>query len=188
MSRPETATSGLREDHQLILKVSGVLETILDGEPDRGLDFDGIEDCVAFIRLFADACHHGQEEDLLFPELQAKGMPRDSGPIAVMLREHEMGRELVGHMQKALPEARDGDADARNTLVNAGRGYVDLIRAHILKEDNVLFNHADHVVYGEACARLCQGYEEVCRRRFEGRTKDELEALADQLIQRHGPS
>jgi hemerythrin-like domain-containing protein len=186
MSKPETATSGLREDHQLILKVSGVLENILLGEPDRGLDFKAIEDCVSFIRLFADACHHGQEEDLLFPELQAKGMPRDTGPIAVMLKEHEMGRELVGHMQKALPEAREGDADARKRLVNAGRGYVNLIRAHILKEDNVLFNHADQVVVGEACSRLCDAYGDVCRRRFEGRTKEELEALADQLMERHG--
>lgn len=186
MSISETATSGLREDHQWILKVSGVLENILDREPDHGLDFDAVEDCVNFIRLFADACHHGQEEDLLFPELQAKGMPRDTGPIAVMLREHEMGRDLVGHMRKALPEAREGDADARSTLVNSGRGYVNLIRAHILKEDNVLFNHADYLVSGEACTRLCDAYGEVCRRRFEGRTKEDLEALANQLMERHG--
>ncbi len=188
MKEKETATSGLREEHQWILKVTGALEEIYDREPDQGLDYEAIEDCVAFIRLFADACHHGQEEDLLFPELEGRGMPRDAGPIAVMLREHEMGRGLVGHMKKALPEARGGSPDARKILVNAGRGYIQLIRAHIQKEDNVLFQMADQLVTGGACDKLCKEYGVVCRRVFEGRTKEELESLAEGLLEKYGPS
>jgi hemerythrin-like domain-containing protein len=74
-SAAETATSRLREEHQLILKVADAMQALLaeGGGPD-GLDFDTIGDCVTFIRLFADACHHGKEEDLLFPELEAAGM------------------------------------------------------------------------------------------------------------------
>jgi hemerythrin-like domain-containing protein len=184
MHEKKTATKGLREEHEWILKVSGVLEEILDREPDHGLDFDAIEDCVSFIRLFADACHHGQEEDLLFPELEARGMPRDAGPVAVMLAEHEMGRGFVGHMRKALPEAREGDSDARKILVNSGRGYIELIRAHIHKEDNVLFNFADQLVTGGACDQLCRDYGVVCRGVFEGKTKRELESLAENLVMR----
>jgi hemerythrin-like domain-containing protein len=182
----DTATRGLREEHQWILKVTGALEDIFDREPDNNLDYDAIEDCVSFIRLFADACHHGQEEDLLFPELEARGMPRDSGPVAVMLREHQIGRGLVGHMKKALPEARGGDPDARNILVNSGRGYIQLIRAHIQKEDNVLFNFADQLVTGRACENLCKEFGVVCRRVFEGKTKEELEALAEALLEKYG--
>lgn len=182
----ESATEGLREEHQWILKVSGALEEILNREADEGLDLDAIEDCVTFIRLFADACHHGQEEDLLFPELEARGMPRDAGPLAVMLQEHQVGRSLASHMVRALPEAREGQADARDVLVNAARGYIQLIRGHINKEDNVLFNMADQVVTGSACEGLCAAYEEVCRRRFEGRSKDDLEALASRILERLG--
>lgn len=182
----ETATKGLRAEHQWILKVSGAMERILDREPYHGLDYDAMEDCVSFVRLFADACHHGQEEDLLFPELEARGMPRDAGPIAVMLREHEMGRALVGHMRRALPQARKGDPEARDVLVNSGRGYIELIRAHINKEDNVLFNFADQLVTGQACEKLCQDYGMVCQRRFEGRTKEELEAMAIDLVEKYG--
>ncbi|MGD2122785.1 MAG: hemerythrin domain-containing protein [Gemmatimonadota bacterium] len=186
MNQPETATEGLREEHQWILKVAGVLETILDREPDEGLDFDALEECVSFIRLFADACHHGQEEDLLFPELHARGMPRDAGPIAVMLQEHEMGRSLVGQMRKALSQAREGDGDACKIVVNAGRGYIQLIRGHIGKEDNILFNLADQVVTGDSCARLCERYGTVCRSVFEGRSKKDLEDLATSLMKRYG--
>jgi len=181
-------TAGLRNEHQWILKVAGVLDEILAREADEGLDYDAIEACVSFIRLFADACHHGQEEDLLFPELMAMGMPEESGPLAVMLQEHEMGRAYVRHMLHALPGAREGGSEARQVLVNSARGYINLIRAHINKEDHVLFNMADGMVTGPACRRLCEAYDVVCQRRFEGKTKEELEALASSLLERYGGS
>jgi hemerythrin-like domain-containing protein len=89
-------------------------------------------------------------------------------------------------MFKALPGARKGEADARQVLVNAARGYIRLIRGHINKEDNVLFNMADQVVVGSACRKLCDAYGVVCQRRFEGKTKEELEALAEGLVERYG--
>jgi len=182
MARALTATAGLREEHQWILKVAGVLDEILSREADEGLDFDAIEACVSFIRLFADACHHGQEEDLLFPELTAMGMPKETGPLAVMLQEHEMGRSYARHMVKSLPGARKGDMEARQILVNSARGYVKLIRGHINKEDNVLFNMADQIVTGRACESLCHAFGVVCQRRFEGVSKEELEGLALDLM------
>lgn len=185
MDEHVTATGGLRDDHEWILRIAGVLEEILDREPDHGLDFDALEECIAFFRLFADACHHGQEEDLLFPELEARGMPRKAGPLGVMLQEHEMGRSLVGSMHRALPGAREGEGDAREILVNAGRGYIRLIRAHINKEDRVLFEMADQMILGESCRKLCREYGAVCQRSFEGRSKEELESLARSLVDRY---
>jgi hemerythrin-like domain-containing protein len=186
MESTPTATSGLRDEHQWILKVAGALDEILAREVDQGLDFDAIEECVTFIRLFADACHHGQEEDLLFPELEARGMPRNAGPVAVMLHEHQVGRSFSQQMVKALPAARAGDAGARAILVNSAAGYVKLIRAHIHKEDNVLFNWADQMVRDQACDSLCRAYGVVCQRRFEGHSKEELEGLATGLLARYG--
>jgi len=160
----ETATSRLREEHQLILQVADAMQALVaEGEGPDGLDFDTIGDCVTFIRLFADACHHGKEEDLLFPELEAAGLPRNP-----------------------LGPARQGDEQALATLQNAARGYIDLIRGHILKEDNILFEMADQAVRGSACDRLCGGYGAVCARRFEGHSKEELQALAGSIRERAG--
>lgn len=184
MSPSQTATSGLRDEHQWILKVVGVMEKILSREPDVGLDYDALEDCVSFIRLFADAWHHGQEEDLLFPELESRGMPRHAGPLAVMLHEHEMGRSYARAMAKALPGARREEEEARQVLVNAANGYIQLIRGHINKENNVLFNMADQAVVGAACEKLCDAYGVVCQRRFEGRSKEELQEMAEALIRK----
>ncbi len=183
----ETATSRLREEHQLILQVADAMQALLaDAEGPDGLDFDTIGDCVTFIRLFADACHHGKEEDLLFPELEAAGLPRNQGPIAVMLYEHEQGRAFARQMAEALAPARQGDEPALAALQQAARGYIELIRGHIMKEDRILFEMADQAVRGSACERLCGGYGAVCARRFEGHSKEELQALAAQICERAG--
>jgi len=182
----ETTTSRLRDEHAVILGVAEALQEIV-AAADRGhWSFDAFGDAVTFIRLFADACHHGKEEDLLFPELERAGLPRDRGPIAVMLEEHRQGRGLARHMAEALPAAREGDERARAVLKNAALGYVDLIRGHIAKEDNVLFNMADDAVTGPARRALCGAYAGVCSRRFEGRTKEELTALAARIRERAG--
>jgi len=181
----DTASGVLREEHQRILAVVQVLETTLDravwsGPP----DFDRLDDCITFFRLFADACHHGKEEDLLFPELERSGLSRDSGPIAVMLEEHRLGRALVRAMADALPDARAGEIHARDALERSARDYIALIRAHIGKEDHVLFLMADGLVAGGACRQLCSAYEQADRCRFEQRTKQQLEALAERLTGR----
>ena len=179
----QTPTTVLREEHKLILRVIDALESLLNQGAEKGdYDFDAVERCASFFRLFADACHHGKEEDLLFPELEARGIPRDGGPIGVMLAEHQMGRAFVKQMIEHLSEVRTGDASATKALVEAGRGYIDLLRQHIDKEDNVLFMMADRVVDESSCAKLCGEYAHVCSRQFDGKTKEQLQQLADDLI------
>lgn len=182
-------TAVLRREHRRILEVVDVLEDLLaaehaataDGSP-APLDFDTVGKCIQFFRLFADACHHGKEEDLLFPELESRGLPHDTGPIAVMLHEHRLGRAHVAAMKSSLAGARAGDAERRGQLLDAGRSYIDLIRGHILKEDNVLFEMADQMVDPPACMRLCAAYADVEGRPFEGCSKAQLEALADEIV------
>lgn len=177
-------TATLREEHRLILEVLGVLERLLDAEaPDPG----PLDDCVAFFRLFTDACHHGKEEEVLFPALVGGGMPREAGPIAVMLEEHQAGRALVARMGRAL-ERLGGGEEAGDELRDAGRRYIELLREHIRKEDGVLFEMADGAIPRPACRRLCEAYHEACARRLGGSTREELEALAARLVREHRPA
>lgn len=189
MTEHESATAVLRDQHKKILKVADVLEALLSptpGSASANLDYDALADCVTFIRLYADALHHGKEEDLLFPELEGVGMSRQSGPIAVMLHEHEQGRAYAKAMADALEPARSGDEVAHRRLTNAALGYVALIRGHILKEDRVLFDMADQLIDRHTCAALCSAYEGVCQRRFDGCTVAELEAILERLTERYG--
>ncbi len=183
MSDAQTSTAVLRNEHQLILKVIDVLENLLNrGEAGKEYDLDAIEGCTDFFRLFADACHHGKEEDLLFPELESRGMPREGGPIGVMLSEHQQGRAFVRQMRESLEAAKSGDQAELRKVIDGGRGYIDLLRNHIDKENNVLFMMADRVVDSQGCEKLCEQYARVCNGCFDGRSKQQLEDLAEKLM------
>lgn len=188
-----SATRGLREEHQLILKVLGAFERLMAGlrvQPGDPAPSDvvAVDDCIAFFRLFTDTCHRKQEEDILFEELVDRGMPREVGPIALMLAEHVQATALVQAMTAALERANGGDADAWPVLDQSARDYVALLRGHIMKEDGVLFEMADRLIAGPACHEICERYHTACLEKLEGRTRLELEELAASLLERFPPN
>lgn len=142
MERP---TDVLRAEHQLILRALTVLEAAAD-QTDRGAELPDAwwTDAVAWVRGFADRNHHGKEEARLFPAMAKAGVPVDGGPIGVMLAEHDEGRARVRAIERERGTARTTTA----------RRFVALLRAHIDKEDGVLFHIADAVVDEVAQARL----------------------------------
>ncbi|HSJ10393.1 MAG TPA: hemerythrin domain-containing protein [Longimicrobiales bacterium] len=176
------ATDILRREHMLILRVAGALERMHCMDP---LPLDDIDLAAMFCRLYTDSCHHGKEEDLLFAALEdADGSP--AGDLVAALRdEHVEGRRLVGVMVRAIARVRAGDAREEPALRDAMRDYVALIRGHILKEDDGLFEVADGVIRGAACDHLCAAYETVCARRFEGHSAADLQELGESLVARY---
>src|SRR3989344_7793820 len=183
MQELESPTKILKEEHQTILTVIDVFDLIIKKDA-QTLDFDGIKKCVNFFRLFADACHHRKEEDILFPELESKGIPNEGGPIGMMLHEHKIARSLVKQMEESLESAKKSNESARKVLIESGRSYIKLIREHISKEDQCLFMMAEGVLDPPACKSLCSKYSKVCDN-FEGYTKDKLKTLAEQLADKY---
>jgi hemerythrin-like domain-containing protein len=142
----------LRHEHEVILRALAVLERIGQGlEAGRPPDRAVLGRLVDFFRTFADRCHHGKEEAHLFPALERHGIPKEGGPLGVMLREHEEGRALV----RAMEEGRGPE------VARAIRGYVILLRAHIDKENNVLLPLAEQVLPEEEQHALLRAFEEV---------------------------
>lgn len=140
----------LYRDHQRILKELDRLEADLcawkRGEP---LDQERIRDFIRFGREFIDRCHHAREENCLFPALERSGWSRTSGPLGVLLEEHEQGRCLLGQVAAALGE-NAGRTDEE--LMRKLHDYLELLRGHIAKEDGGLFPGAEEEL--EASARL----------------------------------
>lgn len=136
----ETATANLEYEHIHILRLTDVMEVLTYSEAP---DVQHLETIVALIRQFADGLHHTKEEKLLFPKLVEKGFSLNDGPIGVMMSEHVQGRELVSDMVAGIASYKTGSREAVGKIFIAMRGYVDLLRAHIAKENNVLFRMAD---------------------------------------------
>lgn len=147
----------LMNDHEAILSALDVFENILnkikinrsEANPDDLLDF------VSFLSEFADKCHHGKEEGILFPALIAAGVPDRGGPIGVMMAEHIQGRGYIHDMFEAFEETEDYDR-----FEKAGRAFIDLLRSHIQKENNVLFPMADRVILAEQLDTMHQAFED----------------------------
>ncbi len=181
----ETPCGVLRTEHQVILRVIAVLRRlVVRCESGAGFEIRCLKRCVEFFRLFADACHHAKEEDLLFPALEARGIPRDGGPIGCMLEEHRMAREYTRSMGEALDEIERGREEARGRFLTTARQYAELLTQHIDKEDTVLFNMGDRVLSVDEQASLCGKFCEVGCRTFGGKKREELARIADDLESR----
>jgi len=172
----------LMNEHRLIEQVLGSLETFTS-EVEGGLapERPVLSDYGRFLRDFADACHHGKEEDILFQRMVERGFPRETGPVAVMLYEHKVGR---GHVS-ALRQVGDGTGpltamETGIVLENAG-AFIPLLRAHILKEDRILYPMAARLLTGSEMDAMEADFAAFeARLRADG-SHDRLHGLADRL-------
>jgi hemerythrin-like domain-containing protein len=147
-----TPTDVHREEHRVMLAALDVLERAgehLDvGDPLPNPIWDRL---LHWLRTFADLNHHAKEERSLFPAMVKAGLPSEGGPIAVMLEEHAHGRALIQSMDA-------GPSTERTARV---REYVGLLRAHIAKENEVLFPLADAVLDNQAVDGVHRDFETV---------------------------
>ncbi len=137
------ATQILKDEHRVIEGVLDSVEKMLQSDRiDKGFFTNALD----FFRNFADGCHHHKEEDELFPVLEAAGVPNDGGPIGCMLSEHEQGRRLLKRVSENLDGAAAAEPVAVAAVRTAATDYISMLRFHIQKEDNVLFNLADQML------------------------------------------
>src|SRR3990172_819068 len=140
-------TEVLVEEHKAIKTMLRILAAISgELEGGKGIDPKHLDMTLELIKLFADRCHHGKEEDLLFPAMEKVGIPREGGPLGVMLMEHGFGREFVKGMSESAEKLKQGDRSAAAKFIENARGYVKLLSQHIDKEDNILYPMADKIL------------------------------------------
>ena len=95
---------------------------------------------VDFIRLYADRCHHGKEEDILFRELAGKPLTEEHrGIVAELVREHQWARQQTREMVEATRRYSEGDQEAYLTVTARLSALTDFYPRHIEKEDQHFF-------------------------------------------------
>jgi hemerythrin-like domain-containing protein len=154
----------LEAEHRVIQKMvagmSLLAEQLEGGEP---VDVSLLESIVAFLRTFADRCHHGKEETFLFPALIRRGVPSHGCPIGGLTMEHQKGRVMVGELADAIRGYAAGEPPAREDLVKSLRALVAFYPNHIWKEDYLLFPLAGKVLTPEDQQELMNKFETVER-------------------------
>lgn len=153
----ESATAVLMDEHRVIERVLVVVEKLTQAPIEASLG--SWKKALDFIRHFADQCHHLKEEKLLFPAMEEHGIPREGGPIGIMLMEHEEGRGYVRAMMAAVSSIEAKKHTAKDDLLNNARAYLCLLKEHIKKEDDILFKIADDVIPADEQYELLRTFE-----------------------------
>jgi hemerythrin-like domain-containing protein len=155
-------TETLKHEHRVIERVLAVLERASDKlARNEAVDVAVFTQAVDFIRNFADRCHHAKEEDNLFRRMGERGFPYHDGPIAVMLAEHDQGRQYVRGLAEAAERYGRGDAAATREIIANARGFSQLLAQHIQKEDTILYVMADNVLSPADQRDLAERFERL---------------------------
>lgn len=175
-------TQILMAEHEAIKTMLKVLENLAERlEKGKEVDLVHLKRAIEFIQGFADRCHHAKEEDLLFPAMEKAGVPRQGGPIGVMLAEHDEGRGHVRAMKEAIERLATGDEKAKLDWAKHARAYISLLSQHIFKEDNILYPMGDARLTEEAQEELEKEFERV-EKEIVGEGKHEyFEVLLEEL-------
>ncbi|MCK6489897.1 MAG: hemerythrin domain-containing protein [Planctomycetes bacterium] len=169
----------LGAEHRLILQVTACIEAMGAVAARTGhVNEAAAGAAVEFMRTYADRCHHGKEEDLLFSALDALGA--HGLDLAGLGEEHVRGRKLAAASARAVA-ADNGAAFAR-----AADGYVELIRTHIAREEAGLLPRAGELLDAEARAELARRFAVVAADTLGEETHARMIARANALAERYG--
>lgn len=183
------STASLRRDHDLIEKVIKAMESTIQLLTDgKQIPESILLPVIDFSKNFTDVCHHSKEENSLFPALEQAGMPRNMGPIAMMLMDHERSREIGKEMESS---AKDYISSGNSTkLISDMQQYVEHITEHLWKENNRLFMMAEaRLQY--VSKKVDKELNEIEESKLKeiGKTREHYEQLAETLtkdVSQHG--
>ncbi len=174
-------TGALIREHRAISRLLDVLDA-LGRLADAGeAPVDACEQALEFIRTYADALHHGKEEQLLFPAMEAAGLPTGTGPIAVMCDEHEQARDALVTMERALDAMGPGERAAGEAFARAAGAYTHLLREHIRTEDEVVFPMVEELLGPGEKADLADAFARLEEDDIGRETCDRMLRLVDEL-------
>jgi hemerythrin-like domain-containing protein len=183
------ATEQLKKEHAAIETMLKILEAVCKKlQAGEKTDPAHLGQIIEFFRVFADQCHHGKEEEVFFPALEMAGIPKEGGPIGVMLGEHERMRGTLQGLADGVNRYRAGEQMARADIVRYATAYATVLKHHIEKENNVLFKMAEMHLSPEEERELAERFELMEVEKIGAGKHEELHALLDHLeeIYLHG--
>ena len=146
-------TDVLTQEHKIILRALDVLEHMAKHvEKHEVMEMEDVEALLRFLRKFADDHHQGKEESALFPELK-RSSNEQAAPVRHMLFEHEQERSLVGGLEEALYTRKGPE------FVHFANRFVALIRNHIKKEGDILFEIVEQLLSADQDQKVVAEFE-----------------------------
>jgi hemerythrin-like domain-containing protein len=133
-------------EHRLIERLIDIMQKEGDRiKGDKLVNIDFIDNCIDFISTYADRCHHGKEEDILFKELENKKLKIQHNIILKeLIKEHKYARVITSKIVAARNNYFNNETDASKQLFafeihEYMEDLIDFYPKHIKKEDKEFF-------------------------------------------------
>jgi hemerythrin-like domain-containing protein len=128
-------------EHRLIERMIDVMkEELLLIEKEKKIDPEFVEMAVDFIRTYADRCHHGKEEDILFRDLGGKKLTDEHRRMMEeLVEEHRWARKVTGRLVEANTRYVQGNKEALSAITDCVKTLIKFYPKHIEKEDRHFF-------------------------------------------------
>jgi hemerythrin-like domain-containing protein len=143
----DSALSILRAEHERILRGADVALAVAQRlERGERVPTGTLSALTNFFSYALHRNHRDKEDGLFFPRLREKGFHEGQGCVDVLLGEHSENAEAFLHMQDSAEAYEHGDRGAVTAWSRATRQYVDALRRHIRREEEVLFPNAQRLL------------------------------------------
>ena len=131
----------LMKEHRLIERmISQMRKELITMKSKQDVNSTFINVVVDFVRVYADRCHHGKEEGVLFRELSGKQMTSEHAEMMrELINEHVYARKTTANLNEAKEMYVEGNEDARNDVWKLLNDLVEFYPKHIEKEDRRFF-------------------------------------------------
>jgi hemerythrin-like domain-containing protein len=147
-------------EHRWIERVIANVQLRLDGRsPRKTIDPVYVERVVDFLRTYADRCHHGKEEDILFRDLGGKNLePAIASTMRRLVTEHEWARTATRRLVAANASLAAGNRDSLQEVRLLLGDLASFYPGHIELEDNSFFRPAMDYFTGDERAAMLEAF------------------------------
>ena len=166
-------------EHRLIERMISQISRELDRiKKERTADVVFIDKAVDFIRTYADRCHHGKEEDILFRDLSKKGISDEHKRIMnELIQEHVIGRSTVKSLVQARNAYEEGQEGALDKIIDGFDTLVKFYPKHIEKEDKHFFLEVMDYFNDKEKEAMLDEYREFDRRLIHEKYRNIVEDM-----------
>jgi PAS domain S-box-containing protein len=173
-------TELLMTDHETTERVFDAFDRALSGPnpPSTAI----VADAVEYFTEYVERCHNHKEEDHLFPLLETSGMPREGGPLGVMVIDHRRSEAALAALRDAAGDYTGGNQEALSALRETFSEYSGVLKEHFWKENDILFPMARRILDDKDDARVLEGIAEV-EARAGANARERYYALAQRIVE-----
>lgn len=131
----------LMVEHRLIDRMIDLMQKELaKGEQGKNPDLVFIDGAIDFARTYADACHHGKEESILFDKLSMKRLlPEHKKLMDELVLDHIQNRKIVANLEMTRESYVKGDSSAVGPILTICKSLAEFYPGHMEREERDFF-------------------------------------------------